>query len=257
MVFDIAAGILVLAFGYMGSRSGAFAQLYQLGILVGAAVLAKLAAAPTSRFIIQAVEWSPSFAHGLCFLVYLGIFTAVAYFFLGSILDMARDRADGHGIDMAVAGLLGVVRGALVVYVLLAGAMLVTQRMGAQKAGLAFQYQKSRVGALVLTRNVVDSQPFPHAIALKHLAGNPQPGFTSSYPHALALVGKKPAGRFLVEDPQVRAAIAAGQWKTLRKDPRMLALLTDHEFLAAADKFMTPNLDVEAENPEDRFKELK
>jgi len=257
VILDIVVGLAVLAFLWMGAADGTMAGVWHIGVLAVSGILARLAVGPTAVYIIKAVEWSESFTRGIMFLGYLVVFVLIAWGLLGGFLRSARNNAPGYGIDRLVGGLLGAIRGALLVYVLLASVMLITHRLGAQKPSMAFKFQKSRVGRFVLTRNLVDNMPFPHARTLRALVGLRNGGFKPGDPYALGVLGGLPEALFLNDDATIKTAITQNRWKVLRKDQRVLDLVCSAEFLTASNAYETPNLKVEAENPEERFKELR
>lgn len=257
MVLDIVVGVLVLLFGYFGSRTGAGAQLYQLGIIGGAAVAAKLMAPSTANFITHGVGWAPYLSLGLSYTVMLGLLVMAGYFLLSGTIAGSRDNFLGGTLESAVGALFGAARGAVLMFALICGVILVTMHMGSRKSMFAVQYQKSRVGKFVLTHNVVDTQPFPHANVLKMVVGAEEVPEGTKNPYAISSIRENPKAKFLLTDMDVGSLISNGSWKQLRRDPRLLELVCDHHFLQAVRELTTPDLKAEAENPEDRFEELR
>ena len=255
MLIDILAGLVVVYSAWSGSQHGAIAALYRAGFTGLALVFAKLLCGPTARYIIKGIEWSAPYAYGLCFLVYFLIIAVALGFATASLLRNAEGQGDGGTLDRGVGFLLGAGRGGIVGYGLLAATILITHRVGAHRPMFAFAYDKSYAGRIVLTRNIADPEPFPNAYFLQVLVGAKEnQGFN---PEAIGLAKQLDSGTFIDADVALNDALKAGDWKAIRKHPALLAWMCSHEFLRLADDFITPRHKVEAEDPNQRFKELR
>ncbi len=255
MALDIIIACMVLLLGWFGSQAGSASQVFQLIIYGGGAYGAKLIATPSARFLITGIEWPLRFAMGMCYLLAFGLAVMVLWFVLGT----QKDRVSAHsgGVDSALGGVMGAAGGIIVCYALLCGLILVSQHLGGERAMFAFQFQNSRAGRYVLTHSFVDPEPFPHAIVLQAVVGDPDPGFESQNDFAIGDVYESPKAQFLLDSPDIVAAIKAGKWKQVAKDDRVLALITDARFLAGARLYMTPVHTVKPEAPQERYKELR
>lgn len=245
MVFDIVVAVLVLGFGFLGYQSGALAQIWQLVIYIVAGAVGRFVSRPAAGLLVKGIDWPPGFATGVTFTVVFGITAVVGWFVLAKAIESAKQH-DGSAAIQLGGSVFGAVNAILLVYLIMCGATLMTQHLGATKKAFAFKYYKSKVGKIVLTKNMVDPEPFPQARVLRALIDAPDPSDPEpGNPFALGgLKGEQCAGAippcaamFLWETPELQEAIRAGRWKQVRRDPRMLALVCDHAFLAAARDF--------------------
>jgi hypothetical protein len=257
MTFDTVIGAIVLLFGYLGTRTGIAAQVYQLLMIGAAGYAAKLLTPPTAGFLSEHIEWTPALSAGICFLCYFFLLLMVAYFVMDRVLDYAREAGtNGRFLDVTVGGLVGISRSALLLYSVLCGLILIGQDMGGEKPVFAVQYQNSRVASFTLTHNYADVEPFPFARVFRALIGAEDP---EQFPHPGALQDLRVLQKMkdLLSDPDVVAAIRSNRWKHLRRHAGMLALLTDPRFLQHARFLQLREQRVEAEDPNDRFRELR
>lgn len=258
MALDIVLGLVAVLFGTFGWQNGFSAQLGRLVVAVAAAAVAKLLAMPTGRFIVSGVEWTPAMATGTVYLFYFGLLVILGNFLLGRFVQSLRENmSDGTGLDTGVGMLLGVATGAVVIYAVLCGTQLVTQHVGASNPTFAFQYQKSKVGRFVLTHNIADPEPFPHARVLLALVNTGSNEGASADPAAIGPIRSNPKWIVIADNPEVLASLAQGDWRTLRRDPRLMDLVTDPAFLKASDNYSSPKHKIKAEDPNDRFQELR
>jgi hypothetical protein len=257
MLIDILAGVFVLWFAWSGNQSGALAALYRAGFSGLALIAAKLVAAPTANYLMKGIEWSAPFAYGLMFLIYFLVFALALKFITASLVRTGENvGGDGGLVDQVVGTLIGAGQGALFVYALLAATVLLTHRLGARKPMFAFAFDKSYAARFVMTRNVVNPEPFPHAYTLRVLVGaDPNQGFN---PEAMGSIARlESVKQTIVGDAAVVTAIESQDWKALRTNTALLGVLCSAEFLQYADDFITPRHAIKAEEPTERFKELK
>ncbi len=256
MVLDAMAAVIVFVFLNSGRLGGSMAAVYRLGGTFGAVAAAKLLCKPTSTAILKAVAWSPQFSQGICFLAYVCIFAMIAHFVLAALIQEAEIHGgDGSWLDRTGGGLLGAARGALIVYVLLASAVLLTHRWGAKAEAMALPYHKSYVARFVMGWNVADPEVFPNAFLLRVIAGLEEN--TGPRPEALEHLHALAATQFLQTNDEVYSALKQRDWKSLRKNRDLFDLMCRYEFLRHADLYYTPVHTARAEDPEDRFNELK
>jgi uncharacterized membrane protein required for colicin V production len=256
LIFDIIVGAVIAFLAYRSAQLGALGSVAQLLTTAVAAILARIVATPAASFMLKAIDWSPGFAMGVAFLVLFLGFWVIATFLTSRAVEAVSDGyGDGGPIDQWMGFIVGVGRGALIGFALLASTILVTQRLAAKKKFLAIQYQNSRVATWVLTHNIIDPEPFPNARALLRLL-QVTDGSESSRPHAMAHINAHPKVQAVKDDPQAVDAIRAEDWKALRKNRGVLELVTDQQFVAAADLYRTVRHKVGAEDPNERFDEL-
>ncbi len=256
MIFDILAGLAVLLAFVEGRNGGAMAAVYRTGATLGAAVLAKLLCSPTANAIIKGVEWSPQFAQGLVFLTYFLLFLMVGRFSLGGLIRHAEmNRGDGGLLDRGLGGLIGAARGATIAYALIASTVLLVHRWGAKAPSMALPFSKSWSGRTVVGWNVADPEVFPNAYVLRAALGLEENA--GPRPEVLDALRQWDGIKVLTADADIARGLAESDWKALRKNRALLELIEHPEFLALADAYYTPRNAVKAENPEDRFQELK
>ena len=256
MVIDVLFGVLVVFLGLRSTALGGFAAAWQLLTAALAGVAARIVAAPTARYIVTGIDWSPGFSRGVCFLVYFSLLLMTGHFLMSRVVEAASENyGDGGSLDRAGGFLLGAGRGAVVGYGVLCSIMLMTPRLGSNNELFALPYTASKVALYVLPRNVVDPEPFPHARALRAMF-DAEDVHASAYPYALTAVRGLEKAQVVEGDSATLELIFSQAWKPLRGHRDLLALVTDRDFAAAADKWMTPNHKVRAEEPEDRFDEL-
>lgn len=256
MIIDVVVAVWVIVFFVQGRNTGGMAAVYRVSGALGALTLAKFLCKPTSNAILKGVAWSPQFSQGLCFLVYFALLGMVARFALGALIREAElHGGDGGQLDRGMGALLNAARGALIAYGVLAATILMTHRLGARVASLALPYHGSYVGRFVLGWNIADPEVFPNAFVLRAMVGLEEN--SGPHPEALEPLREWTGGDILETRPEIASALAQSDWKTLRKSREVLELVCQHEFLKYADLYYTPSFSVTAENPEDRFNELK
>ena len=255
MTLDIIVGVVILATAFLGSQNGAMATVWQTLNATAAAFGAKFLALPAARFVLKAVDWTPALAAGVMYLTCFFVLWMVGHFILERAVSGAMEEGSGGALESLVGAIMGAARGALVALAIVSGVMMVTRHVGGNRAGLAFAYDASRTGRYVMTHNLADPEPFPNARVLRAMVGaDDKP---SANENALAEIRTLPEWQTLAQDTKVTDAIGAGDWRSLKSDPRVLTLVNMHPFLRAARGYTTPDHSVEDENPADRFKELK
>lgn len=255
MALDIICGVIAALYGHGGSKNGAMAALYRALIPGSAILVAKFLTRPTAETMLKAISWSPQFAYGIVFIMYFIVLTIALTFAIGAVIRSAEYAGDGGTFDRGMGLLLGLARGALVMYAVLAASVLMTHRLGAKKAFMAVPWHSSNVGRIALTRNLVEPEAFPNAFILRVVIGAEDN--LGHNPNAIAGIKELPDWKLVEADPPTIEAIRNKDWKSLRQNGIILALITSSAFLQWADDYYTPRHNVEAEDPSKRFEELK
>ena len=257
MVLDIVAVVVLLLGAYYGWLSGFTSQFWRVVGLAGAFFGAMFVSRPAARYIITGIDWPERYATGIVFVSAFGVMALAFWFFLERLVQSVRQNEhDGTILDRAMGALAGIVRFAGWIFAILCGAILITQHLGAKKASWAVGYHTSRVGRFVLTHNPVDTEPFPNARVIRGLLDldTQPPGDVN----ALGLVRNAPEAAFLKSHfDGYQYVVRSQNWKSLRRDRALLGLACSHVFLNAAEAYLTPKHVVGAEEPTDRFKELR
>jgi hypothetical protein len=120
---------------------------------------------------------------------------------------------------------------------------------------MAVPWHASNVGRIALTRNLVEPEAFPNAFILRVLIGAEDN--LGHNPNAIAGIQNLPDWELVEADPPTIEAIRNKDWKSLRQNMILLPVITSAAFLAWADDYYTPRHKVEAEDPNQRFEELK
>ena len=256
MVLDviIVAGVLLSALR-SAPRGTMAAVVSTLGVSIAAAA-AKYLSRPSARWITTGIEWSYNYAIGLTFLIEFTLLLLVLSFILGPTIQRATQSADGTRLDQFVGTLVGGIRGMILVYCLVGAIMLCTQRWGSRRPSFSIQYQKSVVGRWIMTHNLVNPEPYPHAYVLRGVLGY-ETGIHDTSETALGVLRAHPMTEFLRADQAVKAAIWNKDWRSLHQHKALLALTTNPEFLYFAKAATTPKNQAKDETPEERFRELK
>ena len=256
MFLDITIAVLVLGSAYRGSWRGTMANVWAISGVIAAAWTARYLSRPVARWIVAGVEWPYGYAIGLSFLVSFAIGLLLTSFILGPSIQRAEQGTDGGVLDRLVASLLAGIKGAVLVYCVVCGVMLCTPRWGSQSARLAPQYHKSVSGRWLLSHNLVNVEPFPHARVLRLILGH-ETATEPSVSSAVYELQAHPMTEFLRSDTSLQADIWNRNWRAVRKHSALLALVTSPEFLKYVDAITTSRKTRAPEEPASRFKELR
>ena len=160
MFLDVMAVVIVLAFAANGRQHGGGNQFLRFVAFVGVVAAAGAAAGPVADFLLSVIAWSRPYAIGLCFSALACVFHLVIRFSLEQPFDeSARESATGRWMEPALGMLFGAARGALLCFMIVAVAILLTRKLGAGNSVMALQFQKSTVGRTVMLNNWVDPDP--------------------------------------------------------------------------------------------------
>jgi uncharacterized membrane protein required for colicin V production len=236
MVLDFIIAAAIGIVGFRGWNHGFAHQAWRLATLVGAAVMAKIVSFPTGLFLSPPLRWTASFAVGVSFLVYLTIFYIVIRFILGKATHAFGFYARGGDLkDKLFGALAGTTKAVIFTYVALCCVMLLTRTLGAGRPTLAIQYQNSHVGRYLLVRNVLDPEPFPHAAALQSVIPGSSLAQSGEAAKAIERIRNLDSMAFFDSDNgALLYALDRGDFKSLIADGRILKVITDPDFLAAA-----------------------
>lgn len=155
MAIDIAAGVIVLGFGYLGWRAGVAHQLLTLVELAAAFALALVVGYPTALFYYGKVANStPLGAVVLWFTIILSVSWLLFVFFSRRFLSDVRYIDSDRALHLrALGGLVGAFKGLLLAYIVVA--VLIARAHDG--SGPFLPYDESVVGRFALEHNPIVS----------------------------------------------------------------------------------------------------
>ena len=157
MAVDIICIALLLLFTASGYRNGAFLQAVHLGLIVGAFFLARWGAIYLGVPVAELLDVAPRHGQPVAL---LGLWFASYVLFrllLAGLIDRWRkSRLESGGPDRITGGILGLAKGLLLVYVVLATLLLANKAVARKAPSLWIHYQASHAGAFVARYNVFD-----------------------------------------------------------------------------------------------------
>lgn len=235
MLLDLALLALLLIAFVSGFRQGFVVQIVRLGVLVGAYLGARVVyadLAPLAGSISP--EMPEPFRNLLAFAVVFAVLQIVGSLLVGLAVKRFHDTHPvAGGVDRLLGGLLGLVKSAGILYLLLCFGLALAPVLGAADVHAAVQ--KSQVARFVAEHNLLHGEADVYLKGLKGLAA-----VVKDPEKRARLAADKDVqayfedeGRALAEDPKLAAALEAGDWATLLKDERVLKALQDPRFYRA------------------------
>lgn len=232
MVIDLVILGLILLFAVLGALSGAARQVANL-VALGAAYFAarrlgpvlapRLAEAMDGPLLVGVVVGT--------LLVFLVVLFAVRYA-LTSLLRWllgARDE-EGRAMDQFLGFVLGALKAALVVYVVLSALTFVEQNVAVAGRRLGLSPRGSVSVTLARRYNLFELTQFAPVHDLARVLGaaaDPTRASRLAEDPAFRALRKDPRFQRALKDEKLRAAVARGDVEALLRDDRVLQLIQD------------------------------
>lgn len=232
MLVDIIAVVLVLIFGYIGYRQGFLAQLIRIAGLVAAYFVARMATPGIAEFIARRAEISDILAKAIAFgavffLVWL-IFSLVAM----SLRQKLGEEGPAFSFfQRGLGGLLGALKGALLVYVIVS--LLLVGRQTSES--LSMDLSGSIVAKEVARHDLLQAEILPRVRALGRMMEllhdeNAMARMREDPRYRAILTSEKAA---FLSEPEIQRAFRERDWAALVTDGRVIELLMDAEVAEA------------------------
>ncbi|MBI3551427.1 MAG: CvpA family protein [Elusimicrobia bacterium] len=230
MIIDLfIIGSLVL-YAILGRISGSFRQLVHWGGLALARAIAKPLALIMTLALAPDLGIPPVGARVglsvLCFCTIYVVGTSILKLFLKKLPQHRRITF----IDQVGGLLLGMGQGAVIIFVLVSGAVFFESPPARAHGRPQGMFRNSLIVGLVRRHNMFGLQPFPVLARLEKLiqaARDPRSARALAGDPGLQQLLNDPGLKSSLQDEELADAIRAGDWSTLQKDPRIAALLKD------------------------------
>jgi|GEM_PF-6913312 len=229
--------VLVIAF-IAGFRLGFVVQIVRLGVLVGAFLGARVVSptlAPLARSL--APTMAEPYRNLVAFLVVFVVLQVVGSLLVGLAVKRFHDTHPvAGGVDRVLGGLLGFVKSAGILYLLLCFVLALAPVLNLGEAETLIH--RSQVATFVSAHNLLNGEADVYLHGLKGLAA------VVKDPEKRAKLLEDPAlqayfasdGKAFTEDPKLTKALESGDWATLLGDERVLKALQDPRFYGALER---------------------
>jgi membrane protein required for colicin V production len=255
MGIDIACIVAGLLFAALGYRSGFLVQLVRLLALGVAFVVARVVAGPLGSVVAGGLGLSIMAAKSLSFgCVFFAVWIALAA--VAAALAR-RGRAGSQTfsfIDRGLGALLGGAKGVIATYLVVCVLAVLAPTIQDRYPSFRLDLPGSVLGREVLRSNVVEKAlPWARALAnLVRILREPTQLAHAELDPSFRTVLDHPSAAFLRE-PQVQAAVLAGDWTVLIEDGRVFELLKDPAAIEALNRIEFGSSDPAPPDPEPKI----
>lgn len=231
MFLDIAIVVVILAFGLMGLFQGVIIQLFRLGGLVAIYFYGRFGAEPAGEWLSVKMGLNPLAAY------YVALIAGAALAYMVCVLTglIVHRIVTGAGetprkINRGLGGCLGLLRGALVAFIIAAALDMAAPAAAEKMPFLSRQIEGSLAVQWV--------QPMNPLVEL---------GFIADVPKVMKIARSEPARQHLkqqppvqrlenhptvkvaLDDPEVQQLIQDREWRALLSHPKIYPLFYDRE----------------------------
>ena len=227
MVLDIIALVIIVWAMVRGWLRGLLFQMGQIGLLGLAYVAGRTFSSALSDWLLGLVALPPAIGESAGFFAVFGCVYGVGIFVLRSFTKDLHEAFESlSNNDRTLGALVGVVKGALLVYLAFVGLIMANRATGS----VPVPYASSVTGAWVMQHNFLESEEFPRAkalVKLGYLVHHKDAVTLATDPHFQAILEHPKAE--VLRSPEVAGALARGEWVSLVQNDALLDLLDESE----------------------------
>ena len=227
MVLDIIALIVIAWAMIRGWLRGLLFQMGQIGLLGLAYVAGRTFSEPVADWLASWASLPPAIGDSAAFFAVFSVIYGVGVLVLRAFTKDLHEAFESlSNNDRTLGAMVGVVKGALLVYLAFIGMIMANRATGS----VPIPYASSYTGAWVMQHNFFESEEFPRAkalVKLGYLVHHKDAVALASDPHFQAILEHPKAE--VLRSPEVAGALARGEWVSLVQNDALLDLLDESE----------------------------